>query len=163
MRRVAVIGPNPPCGVLSSERFAELLSQQVGLEAFSLRPMEGLVAATAPVTVELPGYPSPILVDADTLVWLRFSARAYLRDWIAGWLDQLLNGAAGARRRNQRASLLDVLRACAAGLQPAPADAKRLERLRPHLQFVELFSAEQALFWLRIQTERVRETQPPRE
>jgi len=41
-------------------------------------------------------------VEADTLIWLRFSPRAYLRDWLAGWLDALLNNAGRAYRALKR-------------------------------------------------------------
>ncbi|HTT10266.1 MAG TPA: hypothetical protein VMG60_05190 [Burkholderiaceae bacterium] len=101
-------------------------------------------------------------VDADTLIWLRFSPRAYLRDWLAGWLDTLLNGAAGSRRRAYRARLADVARACLAALQSDAVDARQFDALRPHVLFLEFSSPDQALFWLEMQEERVRETEPPR-
>jgi hypothetical protein len=165
MRRVAVIGPNPPCGALSGERFVELLSRRLGLEAFSLRPVPGLVLATGGEgSVPLGGRSTPGMygtahVEADTLIWLRFSPRAYLRDWLAGWLDVLLNNAG----RAYRARLLDVARACTAFLQKAAVDSQQIEMLRPHVLFLELSSPEQAFFWLQMQEERARETEPPRE
>jgi len=169
MRRVAVIGPNPPNRALSSERFVALLSSRLGLEAFSLRPVPGLVlaaggAAQLPLITRPAGaYSSPtVYVEADTLIWLRFSPRAYLRDWLAGWLDTLLNGAAGSRRRSYRARLTDVARACIAMLQQDAVDAQQIDELRPHFLFLEFSSPEQALFWLEMQEERVRETEPPR-
>src|SRR5262245_45765235 len=166
MRRVAVIGPYPPCGALSGERFVELLSRRLGLEAFSLRPVPGLVLATGgEATVPFSGRPTPGVyetptahVEADTLIWLRFSPRAYLRDWLAGWLDVLLNNAG----RAYRARLFDVVRACAAFLQKAAVNSRQIEMLRPHVLFLELSSPEQAFFWLQMQEERVRETEPPR-
>jgi len=165
MRRVAVIGPNPPCGTLNADRFVEMLSHRIGLEAFSLRPLPGLALAPGgdaplPVTGRYDG--SVMQVDADTLILLRFSARAYLRDWVAGWLDVLLNGGKGMRRRAHRARLVDVMRACLASLQRRTAENARLENLRPQVLLVELSSPEQALFWLEMQEERVREeTIPP--
>jgi hypothetical protein len=172
MRRVAVLGPNPPCGSLSVERFVELLSDRIGLEAFSLRPLPGLVLASSDDTVlpftsrdEERGYrvsrPPVVNVEADTLIWLRFAPRAYLRDWLAGWLDVLLNGRAGLRRHAQRAGLWDVVRACGAMLHENLVEGDRFEFLRPHLLVLELSSPEQALFWLEMQEERVRETIPP--
>lgn len=170
MRRVAVIGPSPPCGALSGERFVELLSGRLGLEAFSLRPVPGLVLAAggeAPVPLAARSaagvFETPTAhVEADTLIWLRFSPRAYLRDWIAGWLDVLLNGTPGSRRRACRARLLDVGRACAAMLQKTPVDMQQLEALRPQLLLLELSSPEQAFFWLQMQEERARENAPAR-
>jgi len=166
MRRVAVIGPNPPCGTLNAERFVEMLSHRIGLEAFSLRPLPGLALAPggdAPLPVTGRGYSGSVMqVDADTLILLRFSARAYLRDWVAGWLDVLLNGRKGIRRRAPRARLVDVLRAGVASLHRSRAENARLENLRPQVLLVELSSPEQALFWLEMQEERVREeTIPP--
>src|SRR5207249_2877346 len=98
-------------------------------------------------------------VEADTLIWLRFSPRAYLRDWLAGWLDVLLNGAPGSRRRAYRARLVDVARACIAMLEKGIVDARQLHSLRSQLLFLELSSPEQALFWLEMQVERARETE----
>jgi hypothetical protein len=168
MRRVAVIGPNPPCGALSAERFVEMLSGRLGLEAFSLRPLPGLMlAANGPAQVPLAraterDYGASVLhVDADTLIWLRFLPRAYLRDWAAGWLDVVLNGEKGARRRAYRARLADVVRSCFSLLQKSTVDARQLESLRPQVLLIELSSPEQALFWLEMQEERVRETIPP--
>jgi hypothetical protein len=168
MRRVAVIEPNPPCGSLSGDRFVELLSQRLGLEAFSLRPATGMAfaagaAGQVPLTTRTAANvfgAARAHVEADTLIWLRFSPRAYLRDWLAGWLDQFLNGAAGARRRASRARLIDLGRACASILQPSAVDRQQIEALRRQLLFVELSSPEQALFWLQMQEERVRETEP---
>jgi len=168
MRRVAVIGPNPPCGSLSSDRFVELLSQRLGLEAFSLRPAHAMAfAAGAAGQVPLAARSATGVfgtarahVVADTLIWLRFSPRAYLRDWLAGWLDRLLNGAAGARRRASRAKLIDFGRSCASMLQPNAVDRQQIDALHPQLLFVELSSPEQALFWVEMQEERVRETAP---
>lgn len=170
MQRVAVIGPTPPCGALSGERFVELLSGRLGLEAFSLRPLPGLVlAATADTQVPLAARPvdsafggAVTQIDADTLIWLRFSPRAYFRDWLAGWLDLVLNGAQGARRRSYRARFADVARAWFGVTQKPVADTKQIEALRRQVLLVELSSPEQALFWLRMQEERVRETVPPR-
>ena len=167
MRRVAVIGPTPPCGALSGERFVELLAGRLGLEAFSLRPVPGLVlAAGAGAHVPLSARPiggsdgaASAHVEADTLIWLRFSPRAYLRDWLAGWLDVLLNGAPGSRRRAYRARLVDVARACIAMLEKGIVDARQLHSLRSQLLFLELSSPEQALFWLEMQVERARETE----
>ena len=168
MRRVAVIGPTPPCGALSAERFAEMLSGNLGLEAFSLRPLPGLVLAAggdAPVpwAARAAGDygASVVQVEADTLIWLRFSPSAYLRDWLAGWLDVFLNGTAGWQRRTQRARLLDVMRACAVILQKGAVKARQLEGLRPQVLLVEFSTPEQALFWLQMQQERARETIPP--
>jgi hypothetical protein len=168
MRRVAVIGPDPPCGALSGARFVELLSGRLGWEAFSLHPMPGLVLATStqfPMSAQLtdPGYRyAAARVEADMLIWLRFTPRAYWRDWVAGWLDLLVNGAQGAHRRAHRARLADVGRAWVAMLQKGAVELRRIERLRPQLHFVELSSPEQALFWLKMQEERARETEPPR-
>ena len=166
MRRVAVIGPTPSCGALSGERFVELLARRLGLEAFSLGPLPGLaLAASADAQVPFTartaagGYDAPAVnVEADTLIWLRFSPRAYLRDWLAGWLDLLLNGASRAHGRAERARLTDVARACVAMLKKSVVDPKQIEGLRPPLRFVELSSPEQALFWLRMQEECARET-----
>jgi hypothetical protein len=168
MRRVAVIGPNPQCGSLSGDRFVDLLSQRLGLEAFCLQPAPGMAfAAGAAGPVPLAARSPASLfgtarahVEADTLIWLRFSPRAYLRDWLAGWLDRLLNGAAGARRRASRATLIDLARSCASILQPSAVDRRQIEALRPQVLFVELSSPEQALFWVQMQEERVRETEP---
>ena len=169
MRRIAVIGPNPPGGALSNERFVELLSSRLGLEAFSLRPVPGLVLATSGAA-QLPLVARPAnvyatataYVEADTLIWLRFAPSAYFRDWLAGWLDTLLNGAAGSRRRAYRSRLIDVVRACFAMLQRDAVDECHLNDLRPHFLFLEFSSPEQALFWLEMNEERVRETEPPR-
>ena len=98
----------------------------------------------------------------ETLVWLRFGPGAYLRDWLAGWLDLLVNGAEGRRRRGQRARFADFLRSCVAMLQPEPIAADRLEAVRQQLLLIELHSPEQAYFWLHMQEERVRETEPLR-
>lgn len=170
MQRVAVIGPTPPCGALSGERFVELLSGRLGLEAFYLRPLPGLVlAATADTQIPLTARPTDSIfggavaqIDADTLIWLRFSPRAYFRDWLAGWLDLVLNGAQGARRRGYRARFADVARAWFGLTQKPAVDTKQIEALRRQVLLVELSSPEQALFWLRMQEERVRETLPPR-
>jgi hypothetical protein len=169
MRRIAVIGPTPPSGALSNERFVELLSSRLGLEAFSLRPVPGLVLATGGAA-QLPLVARPAnvyaaataYVEADTLIWLRFTPRAYWRDWLAGWLDTLLNGAAGWRRRAYRARLTDVARACVARLQREVVDERHINDLRPHFLFFEFSSPEQALFWLEMHEERVRGTEPPR-
>ena len=170
MQRVAVVGPTPPCGALSGERFVELLAGRLGLEAFSFRPMPGLVLA-ASADAQLPLDPGPAVgffggtvtqIEADTLIWLRFSPRAYLRDWLAGWFDFFLNGKQGARRRAYRARMLDVARAIVALLRQRTSHTQQIESLRPQVLFVELSSPEQALFWLRMQEERVRETMPPR-
>ena len=166
MRRIGVIGPNPLCGALSDERFVGLLSARLGVEAFSLRAAPGLVLAAADAPMAWPrtqarGYGGPVVhVEADTLIWLRFSPRAYLRDWLAGWFDVLLNGAKGMRRRARRARLLDAARA--AFFRRRDFDAGQIERLRPRVLLVELTSPQQALFWLKMQEERVRETLPPR-
>jgi len=167
MRRIAVIGPNPSSGALSNERFVRLLSSRLGLEAFSLRPAPRLAFAAGGPQMQLAtraaaGSCASTRVDADTLIWLRFSPRAYLRDWLAGWLDTLLNGAAGSRRRAYRARLADVARACLAALQSDAVDARQFDALRPHVLFLEFSSPDQALFWLEMQEERVRETEPPR-
>jgi hypothetical protein len=165
MRRVAVIGPNPPCGALSGERFVELLADKLGLEAFSLRPAPGLaLAAGADTQFQLPAraasgtYIPTIHVEADTLIWLRFPPQAYLRDWFAGWFDVLLNGAPGSRRRSRRAHLSDFVRACVAMLQKDAISARQLEGLRPQIRFLELSSPEQVFFWLQMQEERARES-----
>lgn len=168
MRRVAVIGPNPPCGSLSSERFVELLSQRLGLDAFSLRPAQKMAFATGaagqvPVAARSAGNLFNIArthVEADTLIWLHFSPRAYLRDWLAGWLDSLLNGAAGARRRASRARLIDLARSCASILQPGEVNRRLTKALQPQLLLVELCSPEQAFFWIQMQEERAREVEP---
>ena len=169
MHRVAVIGPTPSCGTLSGEWFVELLSGRLGLEAFSLRPVPGLVLATADAPLPLVARsaggvlePPVAQVEADTLIWLRFSPRAYVRDWLAGWFDVLLNGVSGARRRSNRARLRDVVRAFIAMLQKDVVDALQIQGLRAQLLFLELSSPEQALFWVQMQEERVRETEPPR-
>ena len=166
MRRVAVIGPNPSCGSLSGERFVEMLSRRLGLEAFSLRPVPGLVlaaSADAQVSISASAFATPSArVEADTLIWLRFSPRAYLRDWLAGWLDVVLNGRAGARRRAYRAGLLDVLSACAALFRKDAVDVSQFHGLRSQLLFLELSSPEQAMFWVEMQEQRARETEPPR-
>jgi hypothetical protein len=164
MRRIAVIGPTPPCGALSGERFVEMLAARLEIESFLLSGVPGLMLAPSPVTrMPLPANAGPAArIGADTLVWLRFSPRAYLRDWLAGWLDVLLNGARGARRRASRAHFADVLRACGALMRPSAVDPHELDDLRSQVLFIELSSPEQALFWLRMQEERVRETRPPR-
>lgn len=166
MRRVAVVGPNPPCGALSSERFVELLSGRLGLDAFSLRPIAGLILAGGVAQLPLAARAAAdaygaatTYVEADTLIWLRFSPRGYLRDWLAGWLDALLNGAPGRRRRAYRARLIDVARSCLSMLQPDAVTIRPTEGMRPHLLILEFSSPEQALFWLEMQEERVRETQ----
>lgn len=94
----------------------------------------------------------------DTVIWLRFVPRAYLRDWVAGWLDVLLNGPAGRARQGSRASLGDFFRSCASLIQPPVLTRRQVEALRSHLRVVELSSPEQAHFWLYIQSERARET-----
>lgn len=165
MRRVAVIGPNPPCGALSDERFVEQLSSRLGLEAFSLRPAPGLALAAVDASLAMrPSageYAGPVVhVDADTLIWLRFAPGVYLRDWLAGWLDVLLNGAPGLRRRPRRARLFDAARALLVRRRDVASD--RLEGLRPRVVLVELTSPQQASFWLNMQEKRVREAVPPR-
>jgi hypothetical protein len=166
LHRIAVIGPNPPCGVLTDERFVELLSSRLGIEAFSLHPSPGLFLAAADAPLEFPpasagAFAGPILrVGADTLVWLRFSPGVYLRDWLAGWFDVLLNGSQGMRRRAGRARLIDVLRSLF--FRHRDIAASSLEGLRARVLLVELASPAQARFWLKMQEERVRETQPPR-
>jgi hypothetical protein len=169
MRRVAVIGPTPSCGALTGQRFAELLAGRIGLDAFCLRPAPGLVLAAGGgaqvplLTRSGRDYASAIAhARADTLIWLRFSPRAYLRDWLAGWLDVLLNGRQGSRRRAYRARLTDVVRACAGVLQRDPVDSRQIETLRHKLLFLELSSPEQAYFWLKMLEERVREIEVPR-
>jgi hypothetical protein len=64
------------------------------------------------------------------------------------------------RRRARRARLLDAARA--AFFRRRDFDAGQIERLRPRVLLVELTSPQQALFWLKMQEERVRETLPPR-
>lgn len=168
MRRVAVIGPNPPCGGLSGQRFVELLSGRLGWEAFSLNPLPGLVlAASTDAYMALSAHPAErrfgaaaAQVEADTLVWLRFAPRIYWRDWLAGWLDLLLNGAKGARRLASRARLADVMNAWIALIQKSAVEARQIEVLRPQVHLVELSSPEQALFWLQMQEERLREADP---
>jgi hypothetical protein len=166
LRRIAVLGPNPPCGALSDERFVEQLSNRLGLEAFALRPPPGLMLAAADAPLALPRppgreYAGPVVhVDADTLVWLRFTPGVYFQDWLAGWFDVVLNGSTGRRRRARRAGLLDVVRAFLRRRQPAGPDL--VEPLREHVLLVELTSPAQARFWLKLREERVRETLPPR-
>ncbi len=163
MRRIAVFGPNPPCGALSADRVVAELSSRLGTDAFVLRREPGLALSLA----DAPALPRPanarpptVRVDADTLVWLSFSPTVYLRDWAAGWLDALLNGAAGRRRRARRARFADVVRAFA--LRPHAADARAIDPLRSCVLLVELNSPQQVHFWLKMQEERVRETLPPR-
>jgi hypothetical protein len=81
-----------------------------------LRPAPGLELAAADSLLALRpdtrNYGGAVVhVEADTLVWLRFSPGVYLRDWLAGWFDVLLNGARGMRRRTCRARLFDAVRA----------------------------------------------------
>ena len=168
MRRIAVIGPTPSCGALSGEQFAELLCGRLGLDAFCLRPAPGLVLAAGggalvPLSTRSPrDYGNALAqVRVDTLIWLRFSPRAYLRDWLAGWLDVLVNGRQGSRRRSYRARLADVLRACGAGLRKGPVDLGQIEASHPQLRLLELSSPEQAYFWLKMLEERMREIEVP--
>jgi hypothetical protein len=164
LRRVAVIGPNPPCGALSDEGFVEQLSSRLGLEAYSLRPAPGLELAAADSLLALRpdtrNYGGAVVhVEADTLVWLRFSPGVYLRDWLAGWFDVLLNGARGMRRRTCRARLFDAVRALMVRRRDVGAD--KLQGPRPRVLLVELASPQQAHFWLKMQEERARENVPP--
>jgi hypothetical protein len=151
---------------LSDARFVELLSDRLGLDAFPMRPAPGLVFAAADAPFSLPrpparDYAAPVaLIDVDTLIWMRFSPGAYLRDWFAGWFDVLLNGAQGLRRRARRARLLDVARA--AFFRSGGIDHAQFEGLRQRVLLVELTSPRQALFWLKLQEERALETLPPR-
>jgi len=135
------------------------------MDAFAYEPTADMVPARSGGGASLSAAASGLdlrALRAEMLVWLRFSPRVYLRDWLAGLLDRLLNGAEGARRRTQRASLADFLRACAMLAQPDPFDAEELEALREQLLVIELNSPEQARFWLHMQEERVRETEPLR-
>ncbi len=167
MRRIAVIGPNPPCGALTDARFVAQLNNRLGIEAFALRPAPGLMLAAADAPGTFPPASAGTLagpvvrVDADTLVWLRFSAGVYLRDWLAGWFDVLLNGSKGLRRRVWRAHLIDVLRATVMRRRDLAPD--QVESLRNRVLLIELASPQQARFWLKMQEERVRETLPPRD
>jgi len=139
------------------------------LEAFSLRPIRGLVLAAADGQIPLAARGAGAVyetatthVEADMLIWLRFPPRAYLSDWAAKWLDMLLNGAAGWRRRGYRTRLMDVARSCATMWRQDTVDTQTVRGLRPRVRLLELSSPEQALFWLEMQVERVRETEPPR-
>ena len=65
-----------------------MLSGDLGLEAFSLRPLPGLVLAAggdAPVpwAARAAGDygASVVQVDADTLIWLRFSPLRVMASW----------------------------------------------------------------------------------
>jgi len=167
MRRVAVIGPNPPCGSLSGDQFVELLSQRLGLDAFSLQLAPGMAfAAGAAGQVPLNARSANLFdpprahVGADTLIWLHFSPRAYFRDWVAGWFDRLLNGTAGARRSASRARLIDLVRCCASILLLGEVNRRQIEALQPQRLLVELCSPEQAFFWVQMQEQRVREIEP---
>lgn len=160
MRRVVVFGPGTPIGALSGARFARLLSERLGVHAEILEPLPAMAVATASADTsllwdQLTGSPAQTnAAAADTLVWLRYTPRAYLRDWIAGWLDRWMNGTP----RGGRARLTEVACAAARLLCRAPLDARQIDNLRPRVRLVELHSPEQALFWLRMQEHRLRET-----
>lgn len=159
MRRIAVIGPDSSSGVLNTGAFVRQLAERLGVEAFALPAQPGFefAAAIAPYALATPdrGGAAPVVqVDADTVIWLHFGPGLYLRDWVAGWFDVLLNGARGARRRAQRASLGTALRALVTGRRELRPD--QIDNLRRHVRLIELTSPAQVRFWLKLQEERVR-------
>ncbi len=159
MRRVAVIGPDSSSGVLNVGAFVRQLAERLELEAFALPTQPGFefAAADAPYALATPDRASaaPVVhVDADTVIWLHFSPGLYLRDWVAGWFDALLNGAAGARRRAHRASLGTALRALV--MRRRDLRPEQIDGLRSHVRLIELNTPAQARFWLKLQEERVR-------
>lgn len=163
MRRVAVISPDSSSGVLNTAAFVRQLSERLGVEAFALPAQPGFdfAVANAPYAMATPdrGGGSPVVhVDADTVIWLHFPPGLYLRDWFAGCLDVLLNGARGVRRRAERASLATALRALVMRRRELRAD--QIDSLRRHVRLIELTSPAQVRFWLKLQEERVR-TLPP--
>lgn len=159
MRRIVVVGPHPPLVSFPSESFARRLEDALGVQATTLPFAPTARLATAAGT--LTDHPtSPWLLPADTIVWLRFAPRVYLRDWLAGIFDRLLNGAAGAQRSAMRARLRDVCRAAwVSWLSPA-LDLRKPAAQQPSLHVVELHSPAQACFWLRMSEERRREAMP---
>ncbi len=136
MQTVVVVGRNIERGPLSCRRYAELLSARLGVEArhSRLNPAK-----------------------ADTIVWLRFSVRPLLSDWLAGWLDWLLHGREAGYRAALRARLTDVLRALFRSLPTAAElDAMQFALLHPQRRVIQLTSPDQAWFWLQMQEERMR-------
>lgn len=156
MRRIVVVGPHPPLVSFCTESFARRLEESLGIRATTVPFAPSAIPCTsAGALAEHPG--APWLLDADTVVWLRFAPRVYLRDWIAGILDRLLNGAAAAQRRRLRARLRDVCRAALASVVPPALDPRGLAAQQPGLRVVELNSPAQARFWLWMNEERRRE------
>lgn len=157
MRQIVVIGPNPPHASFSGESFARQLSERLAVSAtaFGCAPMAAY-ATGAGALASLQG--GAWLPAADTVIWLRFTPRVYLLDWLAGILDRLLNGSAGAHRCRVRARPLDVWRAAVAYLLPPARDPRRVAARQPGLRVVELNTPAQARFWLRMNEERMRES-----
>ncbi|HXF45268.1 MAG TPA: hypothetical protein VNK91_04030 [Burkholderiaceae bacterium] len=160
MRHVVVIGPQPPLVSFCSGSYARQLGERLAVEATALQQLP--VAAFATDAGALAGRPSvACLPGADTVIWLRFTPDVYLRDWIAGIVDRLLNGSAAAERRKLRARPRDVCRAALAYLLLPPVDPRDIAARQPSLRVVELNSPSQARFWLRMNEERLREQARP--
>jgi hypothetical protein len=160
MRHVVVIGPQPPLVSFCGGSFARQLGERLAVQATALQALP--VAAFATDAGTLAGRQSaPWLPGADTVIWLRFTPRIYLRDWIAGIVDRLLNGSAAAQRRQFRARPRDICRAALAYLLSPPIDPRDIAARQPSLRVVELNSPAQARFWLRMNEERLREQARP--
>lgn len=160
MHRVVIVAPRPELGTFNCAEFARELEARLDVRVVTARSVAATALATdaGPLAAEAPTLRLP---GVDMIVWLRFAPRVYLRDWLAGIFDRLLNGAAGAQRSAMRARLRDVCRAAWVSLLSPALDPRKLAAQQPRLHVVELHSPAQACFWLRMSEERRRERRGP--
>jgi hypothetical protein len=166
MKRVVIIGQPGQHGPLSCTEFAQQVADHLGMASLPPAPQQAIAARAvvqddeAWVAAEPAGlFSEEVFRRADTVVWLNFSPRAFLRDWVERWPSR---AAATASLNPQHAGLHDVYTSLVYFLiAPQMYQLMRHPALA-HVNLYELRTPEQARFWLRAQEQRLRGPALPR-